>query len=602
MKPLVDYGREDIVRFLYLEPIIKAQRVLVIGPENETVKDVFRQMGCRSVKLFLPGKETRPQWDLAVLRGKRDISEESRRLIPFPVGLFDLIFISDLTAAGDCRLILSECARIAGETGKLILAARNAECTVSISQTGLEESPEIWSLLSLEELAKGYFKYVESVGQCPFLAYALISFDPERVSGGVRLDTSLMGDRSEEPEFYLLLCSQSQPGLKIPNAIYQVPITEMTLTEAPTEAMVSVPTGVDVAQLKTENELLKKEVAEKNVLLARLGKEIERLEAEAEERRQKMFEMAQKMQQDRKEVQKEVLEKAIQKQVDRIPETWLGEREALLREIQELKESIRTVSEENKRLKKEIAVASEIVSCRQEESSGEEVGDEFAGEGKEMETLRRRLQDLERENEKLALQCEKSRKSEFDAGEMEVLKKRLEIRERLIRDLIHELELMPQIGYGEDIPAGEQDVLELIGRMEEMKRDLAESGKNAAALTAKVQQLHLSLQECRVRAEGLERENGRLQERVEEVLAINDMLADILATQQKIATAGRESRDSLSKETVAKLRAIIRFCLDELQTMAEKMREERIGRDLALLWAKIEEKRRLADCDGGSLP
>jgi hypothetical protein len=604
MKPSIDYGREDIVKFLYLEQLLQQQKVLVIGPENDVVRQIFQRVGCRSVRLFMPGKEAMPEWDLTALRGKRDVTEESRRILPFGAGSFDVIFIPDLAALGDYRMVLSECARIAGDAGLVIISTRNAECTVAISQTGLEETPDIWSLASLEELTRSYFKVVENVGQCPFLAYAVVSFDPGRVSEGVRLDTSLMEDRSEEPEFYLILCCQKTLPLRISNAIYQVPISEMTLTEAPAageEASVESP---DAAGAKAENELLKKDVAEKNVLVSRLKKEIERLEAEAEDRRQKMFDMKQKMEQDRKSVQKEVLEKAIQKQVDKIPETWMGEREVLMREMEQVKKDFRIVKSENEKLEKELA-AMRRESKRPADRRPGEPGKEREPASGELEALRREARSLSEEKRRLKAEVDRMRMKpgKDDGGdgrkaEIESLRKKLEAKERLVRDLLHELELMPQVGYGEDIPAGEEDVLEFIGKMEEMKKNLADSGQNAAGLAARVQELKLTLQESQLRLGGCEKENIHLKERVQELIAINDMLSDMLAGQRKEGAAAGEADVGAAKEVLARLQAVIQFCLDELRRVAEMKREETVGRELALLWARIEEKRRLARLDG----
>lgn len=590
MRPLIDYGREDIVKFLYLEQLLQEQRVLVLGPENEVVSQIFNRMGCRSVKHHMPGEEVLPDWDLASLRGKRDSIEESKRLLPLGKGSFDIVFIPDLAAIGDYRLVLSECARITAESGLVIISARNAECTVAISQSGLEETPDIWSLDSIEDLTRTYFEHVENVGQCPFLAYACVSYDPGRASEGVRLDTSLMEERSEEPEFYLVLCSHRPLATKISNAIYQVPVLEMTLAEAPEETAAGGDV-VDTRGLKVESEMLKKEVAGKNVLISRLKKEIERIEGEAEDRRHKMFEMKQKMERERKSLQKDVLEKAIRKQVDKIPETWIREREVLVKEIEQLKKDYRILKSENGKLETEV----DNLEKDRKKQSGRASG----GWKRDQEALRREIEVLRSENRDLA-NGKRRLKNEVDSlrkktgsdadksvkTEIDGLKKKLAAKEQLVEDLLHELELMPQVGFGDDVPSGEEDVLELIGKMEDMKKTIAENGEVSARLSSRVHDLQLTLEEEKVRVGTAARENGALKERVKELVATTNMMSDL-------AAAIPESSVETFRKDVVRINAIIKFCLEELKCLAERRREERVGRELALLWAKVEEKRRM---------
>ncbi len=595
MKPSIDYGREDIVKFLYLEPLLTGQRVLVVGPESEVVKQVFQRMGCSTVKLIRPAREAKPDWDLASLRGKRDNLEAEKRLLPFGAGSFDIIFIPDLAALEDYRMVLSECSRIVAQGGLVIISARNAECTASISQSGLEETPDIWSLESLEDLTRTYFDHVEIVGQCPFLAYACVSYDPERVAEGVRLDTSLMEDRSEEPEFYLILCSRKPLPAKLSNAVYQVPVTEMTLAEAPETAAADA-AGAErpAASVRNENELLKKEVAEKNVLIARLKKELERVETEAEQRRQKMFDMKQKMEQERKAAQKEVLEKAIQKQVDRIPETWMGERDAMVREMEQLKKDCRILRGENRKME------GELEALKKEAKRPQPQGRPSGEWKRERDLLRNEIDELRRENRRLANENRRLRddagrpktlppRAGGDAagGEVEKLRRELEAKERLVQDLLLEMELMPQVGFGDDVPSGEEDVLEVVGKMEEMKKSIMEGGETAAKLKARNQELELTLQEEKVRTAAAARENQSLKERITELLATVNMMKDLCATSQ--------DRDGAPmKEVAGRLEAVVQFCQSEIKRLSESRIEEGIGRELALLWVKVEERRRLA--------
>ena len=599
MKPLLEYGREDVVRFLYLEPLLQDQRVLVLGPENETVRQVFSRLGCTSVKLLMPGREVLPDWDLTFLRGKRDLMEENKRLLPFSAGAFDIIFIPSLEAIEDYRMVLSECARIAGRSGLVIISTRNAECTSSISQSGLEETPEIWSLDSLENLTGNYFKFVENVGQCPFLAYAVVSYDPERANEGVRLDTSLMEERSEEPEFFMILCSHRSIDLKLSNAIYQVPVTEMTLVEA-VEPGEPLEDGRDAGVVKAENDMLKKEVADKNVLVSRLKTEIERLEAEAEKRRQKAFDMRQKMEKERKQYQKDVLEKAMQKQVEKIPETWLGERDALRREAEELKKEVKAQRSDNKQLEIEISNLNRDLK-KQEAKPREKPGEDEQG------VLSRKIDELKKDNRALAadkknadrdIRTLRRKLKEVGSDPMKVqvdkLKQTLSARDKLIRDLLHEMELMPQIGYGDDIPAGEKDVLDMVGRMDDMREDLVENGRTAVELTSKLQDRQLALQEKDIHILAEKREGSVLKGKIVDLVASVDFLCDLIGSR-----SGEEHDEAAAAswgggaDMVRRLQTVIQFTLDELENMSVKGRAAAAARDIALLWARVEEKRRM---------
>ncbi|MFH1436336.1 MAG: hypothetical protein ABIJ56_11515 [Pseudomonadota bacterium] len=604
MKPLMEYGREDVVRFLYLEPLLQEQKVLVLGPENETVRQVFARLGCTSVKLMQPGREVLPDWDLTFLRGKRDLMEENKRILPFSAGAFDIIFIPSLEAIGDYRMVLSECARIAGRSGLVIISTRNAECTSSISQSGLEETPEIWSLDSLESLTGSYFKFVENVGQCPFLAYAVVSYDPDRANEGVRLDTSLMEERSEEPEFFMILCSQRSIDLKLSNAVYQVPVSEMTLVEA-VEPGEPIEEGRDAAVVSAENDMLKKEVAEKNVLVSRLKTEIGRLEAEAEKRRQKAFDLRQKMEQERKQHQKEVLEKAMRRQVEKIPETWLAEREALTREAETLKKQIKALRSDSGQLESEIAnLNRELRELKEQKARPQE------NPGRDrQEALSRKIDELKNENTALAADRKKAdrdirqlrrklNEAGADPGKVQVdkLKQALEAREKLVRDLLHEMELMPQVGYGDDIPAGEEDVLGLVGRMDEMREDLAESGRTAVELESRLQDRQLAMQEKDIHFLAERREGSVLKGKIVDLVASIDLLCDLIGSRVGEAPdRAAASPAAGGADIVRRLHAVIQFTLDELEKITVQGEAGTVERDIALLWARVEEKRRMAE-------
>jgi len=563
MKPSIDYGREDIARFLYLEPVLAGKKVLVIGRENDVVRQVFERMGCAAVKQHHPGAEPRAEWDLGSLRGKRERLEEEKRLLPFPSAAFDIVFIPDLAAVEDYRATLAESARCVAPGGFAIVCARNAECTVAVSQTGMDETPEIWSLQSLGDLTRSYFAAVEKVGQCPFLAYAFVSYDEERVGEGVRLDTSLMERTSEEPEFFLFLCSHAPLPARISNAIFEVPVAEMALVESPPGGAGDDEGGGEgAARLRAENELLRKEVADRNVLAQRLKKEIERMEGEAEGARQKMFDLRQKMEQERKGGQKEVLEKAIQKQVDKIPETWLGERSELVRELEQLKKEKLAHRGELRKLQEKLD------AMRQGSAAAEQKGERERREAGAAAPLK---------------------------AEVEKLRGELDRRERLVRELLHELEIMPQAACADELPCGEDEALAAVGKLEESRRALEECGREKALLLARAQELEMASQESRLLQGRLDEENRTLKERVRELLAATDMLTELTISGGGGEGAGEAAAAAggATAERARGMAAVVDFCLDELQRLSQDESAGEMARELALLWARVEEKRRL---------
>ncbi len=333
MRARMDYGLEILVRMLYLEPAVRQRRILVLGQGADAMGEVLSRMGAVSVKTHVPGQGRSLPWDLAGLRGRRDA--DAGTALPVRRGEVDLVFIPDLAAIEDYRALLGEAARVLGGQGMLVLSVRNAECTVPISETGLEEMPEVWSLESLEQMLGQYFAHVDVAGQSPFLGYAMASYDPARGRAGVRLDTSLMDSQGEDPEFIVALCGHEPPGQPLSNALFQMPMAEMALVEgrAPDPGKGGSPAD---GRLNAELESLRRELGNRNVVVSRLEKEIERLQAEAEAERQRMFDLRQKMEKERKDHQKEALESVMRREVQKTPETWLTERATLSRELEEM--------------------------------------------------------------------------------------------------------------------------------------------------------------------------------------------------------------------------------------------------------------------------
>lgn len=577
MRAKMDYGLETLVRMLYLEPVVRDRHILVLGPRAEATEEALRRMGARRVQSLSPGGPRPLPWDLAGLRGKRDA--DGGRTLPVRKGESDLIFIPDLGEIDDYRAVLGEAARVLDTSGQLVVSVRNAECTVPISETGLSEVPEVWSLDSIQELLGQYFDYVEMVGQSPFLGYALASYEAARGREGVRLDTSLMYEEGEEPEFVVAVCAHRRPESCLTNALFQMPMAEMALVEGVAPERQEGESEAE-GSLRAEVEMLKRELGDRNVVVSRLEKEIERIEGEAETSRQKMFDLKQKMLKERKEHQKDTLESVMRKEVQKTPETWLAERASLVRELEDAKKKLeraegRGRDAQARAERAEVRARDMRVMLKQAESRLREEETRIPEMGRRIGELERALDEAERAPVN-ARQERSGAPPEEDTGagngkEVAALRRELERREELIRDLIRELEVLPSIMAEEGTAGGEQ-VHELVGELERLKGEREELARRTASLTAELEQAMAHAQDA--------------DRRSSEAAAIVEMVGDAL--DQGGALVPAEPARQEGQDATRLLRDI----QEALRRIAGDPRASTVARELGLLWVDIEEKRK----------
>ncbi len=616
MRAKTDYGLETLVRMLYLEPVVRDRSVLVAGPRAEATEDVLRRMGAARVRSAGTGDVRPLPWDLAGLRGKRDA--DGGRTLPVRPGEVDLIFIPELGEIDDYRAVLGEAARVLGPEGQVMVSVRNAECTVPVSDTGLTDTPEFWSLDSLEELLAQYFEHVELVGQSPFLGYALASYESARGREGVRLDTSLMNEQGEDPEFIVAMCGHRRPARPVTNALFQMPMAEMALVEGTAPERRDGETRVE-ASLRAEVESLKRELGNRNVVASRLEAEIERLEGEAEAARQKMFDLRQKFEKERKENQKDALESVMRQEAHKTPETWLAERATLTRELDEATRALARAEEKleeraarkdgaqsrikdvQARMERAETKARELrVALKKAEARLREEETRIPQMGRRIAELERALDEAERggakvreERDRLAQELSELRArppapppagdeirfhpvedaAAGDAGggngrETAELRRELERREELIRDLIRELEVLPTIMAEEAEPGG-AGVHELVGELERVRGEREELSTRIASLAAQLEQE-------RARAEAADRQTV-------EAAALVQMVGDAL--EEGGPVAGPPAEPQASSRT-------LRDIQEALRRIASDPRAATVARELGLLWADIEERRK----------
>jgi hypothetical protein len=642
MRAKTDYGLETLTRMLYLEPVVRGRSVLVLGPGAEAMEDVLRRMGASQVRGHSPGGARPLPWDLAGLRGKRDA--DYGRSLPVRRGECDLIFIPELGEIDDYRAVLGEAARVLGPEGQLMVSVRNAECTVPITDAALADLPEVWSLDSLEELLGQYFDHIELVGQSPFLGYALASYEAERGREGVRLDTSLMNEQGEDPEFIVAVCGRSRPARPVTNALFQMPMAEMALEEgvAPERREDE---SAEASSLRAEAEVLKRELGNRNVVVSRLEKEIERLEGEAEASRQKMFDYKQKVEKERKETQKDALESAMRKEAQRTPETWLAERAGLVRELEDAHRARdraeERIREAQARVERSEAKARELrvklkqaeARLREEETRIPQMGERIAELERELDRVEqerarvgRERDELERERGELRARgpepVEGPRGPEPVEGpaadgngkQLEELRRELERREELIRDLIRELEVLPTIMAEEG--TAEDRVHELVGEIEKLRGEREELARRSGSLAAELEQARMMAEEADRRAA----EAAALVEVVGDALESSPDQEPEPPSPEPVEGPSPEPDEGPSPEPVegpspepdegpspepvegpspepveepaGEAHRLLRDVQEALRRIAGDPRATTVARELGLLWVDIEERRR----------
>jgi hypothetical protein len=275
------------------------------------------RLGVRSAVHAAPPERAPLPSDLAAMRGRADATAAERRGLAFRDRAFDVVFVPEVADLPDPGFLLHEVVRVLHPAGVVLVATRNAACLCPISIPPEGGHAEVWTYSRLKALLRTFFPAVRMIGQGPFLGYTFVEYDPRAIPD-VRLDTTLLEGRGEDPEFFVAACSPSKE-LELPlPALFQVPLQEFTVAEAPAaargeasteaEALAALSVEESLAEARGESERLRTELAERNVKIARLEQEARRAQEEAADARERAAKLARTMEEERKAEQRKAFD------------------------------------------------------------------------------------------------------------------------------------------------------------------------------------------------------------------------------------------------------------------------------------------------------
>jgi hypothetical protein len=307
-------GLEAIVRYLYLEPLLPGKDALVVAAGDGAAARAFLgRLAVRSAEHAEPPERAPLPADMTALRGRADQRPGERRGLAFRDGAFDVVFVPEVAELPDPGLLFQEVTRVLQPHGLVLAATRNASCLSPIAVPPAGGRAEVWTYSRLRALLATYFPAVRMIGQSPFLGYTFVEYDPRAVPD-VRLDTTLLEGRGEDPEFFIAVGARARDAALPLPALFQVPLQEFTVAEAPVDEPAAAPSETAalqalaveeaLAEARRECERLKADLAGRNVAIARLEQEVRRAENEAAEAREKTAKMAKAAEDERRSEQR----------------------------------------------------------------------------------------------------------------------------------------------------------------------------------------------------------------------------------------------------------------------------------------------------------
>jgi hypothetical protein len=200
---------------VYAEPLVVGRRVVVLGDATRRLGERFLELGARVVHVYDP----EPARALAAAAN----APRGLTVLPLPAsdfdvrdGAFDLAVILDISEIPAPAPVLARLRRLLSPTGAVLVRARSGD-----GRTGRHARGGTLDYYELFELVALQFAHVRMVGEIPWSGVALAQLGETSEEPEVSVDTQLVTE-ADPPEAFIALGSQH--GVELAEyAIVQVP-------------------------------------------------------------------------------------------------------------------------------------------------------------------------------------------------------------------------------------------------------------------------------------------------------------------------------------------------------------------------------------------
>ncbi len=518
-----------MARLSYLAEILMNRRVLLIGNDFELARFVSESRARHVIAVDeqpsampWPERSSTPGIEFQVM----DLAS-----LRFRDGSFDIAVLPDLTALNDPTAMLGEIRRIIGPQGQTMIGAPNPTCELRLGQQSGRNGIDYYEMYDL--LAE-VFPHVQMIGQSPFVGYTVADLSAADEELDIRFDGSLLGDETEDIEWFLAVCGEHPVELSA-YSIIQIPFGDVAMGQ------VSQGDPDRVIQLESETEQLKNSLQDAKLELSTRGVRIESLEKDLENEllqseaaRARAVQVSKELDEDRKASQRKTIEEQYSKRSQDMD---------LQANVKDLSIQLRQAEER--------AIAAE--------ASRDDIVDRMREDAAELDRLRNRLAAMEEETQRPSAE-EASLKSEIQDLQTKLNLLSIQLKQAEERASTAEAS---RDNIVDRMRADGAELDQLRNKIDAIEEKSQKSSAEKQALATEVQDLQSALKEAREKASAAvaeEADTSALEEESErnaEILAaeISDLERRLeeKAASLKNAEAEIERHEAISRDLIVAL-------------------------------------------------